>query len=277
MTTQLPYGPDNPVSPAYPPAQPYEQGSGRVPSSLTASGFAPSGAAPSGLPEPAGQPRHRPPAATPPDGMPSGLAGVPIAGSGSPVPARAQPTPAGPAPETPQPAYPAQPYPGSQDYAVPPAYLVSGMYPMASTREAAPALWPVAVFTLLFGIFGGFSARRRARKAQDAGHSGGPYYLTFGVVVLFSVLTGFVWVVPAFLAARENAVTKSVQSNIVTDGTLTASTGLAATKAACTPSAERGDDGQRPYVCEVSVSDGRHGTLNVRADSDGHWTLAPIA
>jgi hypothetical protein len=218
------------------------------------------------------QPRHAPAAYHPPQAY-----------------APAQPTAA------PPPAYPVnQPHgapqgPGApQGYGAPHGYwdeqagdggpwLVSGGSATAVARSEAPAVWPVVLFTLLMIIPGAVSAQRRARQAEEAGRSVRPYYLAFGLVAVVSFLIGLIPTSFVYVEVRESALTKLVQSNIVSDGKLRASTGLTVTKAKCAPTAARAENGRRPYVCEVNVSDGRYGTLNVVADGDGNWTLAPVA
>jgi hypothetical protein len=160
-------------------------------------------------------------------------------------------------------------------------YLVT--YPErlgGGVRPNVPAVWPVAAFSLLFGVFAAFSAHRRAERARAAGGRTRPYWVAFGSVNLvllavYLVAVTVAVVVPVYLAAREEVVVKVLQENLVGDGQLRARAKITATRAQCTAEADRGDDGIRPYLCVLSLADGRTGKLHVTADSDGSWALAP--
>jgi hypothetical protein len=176
-----------------------------------------------------------------------------------------------------------------------------------ATRPPAPAVWPVVLLTALFALpgmlvavagllvgglglvigllglvvasIGAVFARRRARAAAEGGAGPALYWVAFAVPWVLCGLIGLVSMVtvgiPAYLAVRESAAMKVMQDAIVTDGKLTAATGLTATDADCVASGGSERDGARPYVCSVTLSDGRIGTLNVIGDGDGGWTLAP--
>ena len=190
------------------------------------------------------------------------------------APAHAYP---GPTVEPPPPVYGAViPY----DQPLPPhgGYLVTHPDRLESERSL-PKVWPVAVFTLLFSVLGAVSASRRANRAKAAGGAAAPYWLTFGIVAVAGfVLSGVVTVavaIPAYLAVREEAAVTALQENLVTDGRLAAEAKLKATAARCDAEGERGDDDRRPYVCVLTLSTKRTGTLHVTADSAGVWAMAP--
>jgi hypothetical protein len=151
------------------------------------------------------------------------------------------------------------------------------MYPAG--RPKPPAWWPVVPFTFVFPL-GLVSAIRRSRKAHRQRNDQYPYWIAFGVTF---VVASVVWLiaasvmlalaVPAYLDYREAAITKTVQSNIVHDGTFPTSGTETVSGAACTPTADRAASGLRPYRCDVTLGDGRTGTVRVSADSDGHWKM----
>jgi hypothetical protein len=82
--------------------------------------------------------------------------------------------PADPYPDSPLPPAPAA-SPTTPGYAQP-AYARSYAY---GPPAVVPAVWPVAVFTLLFGALGAISAFRRSVRARAAGAGVGPYWGTF--------------------------------------------------------------------------------------------------
>jgi hypothetical protein len=168
-----------------------------------------------------------------------------------------------------------QPYPQQ-------AYLQHGQllvpYPEAmhnASRAKPPTVWPVAVFTLLFGVLGAISATRRAAQARRGRNSTAPYWIAFGVALVAGGFLSFVaaiTVVEPMVADHHerNAVT-ALQRNLVKDGGLQKTAGLTATSAACTPVDVRGSDGQRDYSCLLKLSDAKTGTIEVTADKAGAW------
>jgi hypothetical protein len=62
-------------------------------------------------------------------------------------------------------------------------------------RAPAPALWPVVLFSILFGFFGIIAALVQGTKASKVGHSQTQYWATWAVIfgiyfVLFLTLNG---------------------------------------------------------------------------------------
>ncbi|GAB1690187.1 hypothetical protein [Krasilnikovia sp. M28-CT-15] len=194
------------------------------------------------------------------------------------------------APLLPQPQYPTAPPWAPPPTAPPSAYDLDAphlrhgqvlvRYPeelRLAAQPRPPAAWPVAVWTLLFGVFGAIPARRRAAKARRIRASAAPYWIVFGVSLALGALitagVGQTLVLPEYLELREGAVLKQLQENIVADGELPNAAKMTATTATCQPLDERGDDGLRNYECALTLADGRARTVRVTADSHGDWTL----
>jgi hypothetical protein len=146
-------------------------------------------------------------------------------------------------------------------------------------RPRPPAVWPVAVFTLLFSVFGAFSATRRAAQARRGRNSPAPYWIAFLATFVAGGFLSFVVattaVVPLVDAVHESASADAVQSNVVRDGRLEQVAGMIATAATCTPLDVRGSDGKRDYSCLLTLDDGRSGTIQVTGDRDGNWAPTP--
>jgi hypothetical protein len=307
MTTQVPPGPENAVAPqdypqfttgyaSYPPQQP----TGGYP----AVSYPQEGAA--GYPEPVPYPQPGSPAqvsspthsgsATYPAAYPSPSAyptAPPWAAAGPapaaawPAPADAEPTPtaAGPTPTAgwPAPATGAQ-VPGPVTPPDQPLPQYGGLlvpFPdemRHASRAQAPAVWPVAAFTLLFGILGAVSAKRRADQARRTRNSTAPYWIAF----LISVAAGaFCWFVvsavlvgPVVTEIRENQRLEAVQRNVVGDGQLRDAR-INVTAAQCRAVAERDAQGMRDYLCRLTLEDGHTATLTLTADEAGQWRSGP--
>jgi hypothetical protein len=145
-------------------------------------------------------------------------------------------------------------------------------------RAEPPAWWPVIIWTFFFGVFGVVSAGRRANQARRGRNSAAPYWVAFGATLaVMGVLGAITWAVavPAYLATRENVITKTVQEQIRTDGQLEKALHTTAATANCDPISDR-TDGERLYSCVVSLADGRTGTLTVKGDEDGDWTPVTV-
>ncbi|MDT4995637.1 MAG: hypothetical protein QOH97_5529 [Actinoplanes sp.] len=147
-----------------------------------------------------------------------------------------------------------------------------------AVRPRPPAVWPVAAFTVFFGLLGAISAARRAGQARRSRNSSTPYWVTFVVTLAVSGVLSLVVAasvaVPAYLALRESAVTATVRSNLVHDGRLKTLTGASASAATCATAGARAADGLREYACLFTLADGRTGTIEVAADMDGNWQPA---
>ncbi|UQU63409.1 hypothetical protein COUCH_31025 [Couchioplanes caeruleus] len=298
MTTQIPYGPVGAEYPQfaaghaqYPPAEHLEQYRPAATQYGVVAQGGPVDEAPSGYPgqadydalSAASSTYAEPPGyAEPADyASPAGYAVPPSyaapAGYGAQTPTypppAAYPTappwaPPSPAPETPEPVVPvAAPHVGG--------LLVP--YPeemQKAPRAQAPALWPVAVFTFLFGVLGAISAARRADQARRGRNGTAPYWVTFVAMLVVSsffwIVTGFAVGVPAYLEVREGATVKVLQENVVSDGQL-AKANISATDADCRAAGDRRPDGTRDYLCQLTLSDGRTGQVMVTADEHGDW------
>jgi hypothetical protein len=187
----------------------------------------------------------------------------------------------------PQPAYPTappwaaagpQPPAPALEQPLPPQYgglLVP--YPdkmQHASRAQPPAVWPVAVFTLLFSILGLASAKRRADQARRTRNSSAPYWIAF----LVSAAAGsFIWfvlgavvVAPLVTEMRENNRLEAVQRNVVGDGQLKDAR-IAVTAAQCRAVTDRDAAGMRDYLCRLTLDDGHTASLTLTADEDGQW------
>lgn len=156
----------------------------------------------------------------------------------------------------------------------PPRWIPHGQlmvpYPeeMANAGRPTPPSWvPVVIWTFFFGAFGAISASRRADAARRTRNDRHPYWIAFGAtmgagMVAWGLAVAFA--VPTYLAMREEAVTKAVESGLTASGERVAST-------SCEPAGARAADGLRAYDCTVRLADGRTGQVRVTADSEGHW------
>ncbi|MEU8231167.1 hypothetical protein AB0C12_16355 [Actinoplanes sp. NPDC048967] len=258
MTTQVPPGPENAVAPqdypqfttgyaAYPPPQ--SAGGGYPAVSYPQEGAA-------GYPEPVPYPQ--------PGGPPQAAAHPPPSAYPTAPPwatAGQAPTP----PEQPLPQYGGLlvPFPDEMRHA---------------SRAQAPAVWPVAVFTMLFGIFGAISAKRRADQARRTRNSTAPYWITFLISLVAGAFCSFVasavLVGPLVTELRENQRLEAVQRNVVGDGQLKAAR-INVTAARCRAVGERDVEGMREYLCRLTLDDGHTASLTLTADEDGQWQSGP--
>lgn len=142
-------------------------------------------------------------------------------------------------------------------------------------RPKPPAWWPVIAWTFFLGLPGLVSAARRANMARRGRNSPAPYWLAWGAAAAVLTVAGAIVAavgVPAYLAYREDSITRTVQSNLIADGQLTKTAGLTATSAVCNPMGPRDVDGLRTYGCQIQLEDGRSGSLTVTATTDGVWS-----
>ncbi|MEV6599214.1 hypothetical protein AB0M36_20520 [Actinoplanes sp. NPDC051346] len=140
-------------------------------------------------------------------------------------------------------------------------------------RAQAPALWPVAAFTFFFGVWGAISASRRAGQARRGRNSVAPYWVTFGVMLAVS---SFFWLVaavsigvPLYASVREGATVAALEENVLHDGQLEKAN-VSASSADCRAAGEW-IAGQRDFMCELELSDGRTGRVLVTSDDQGNW------
>jgi hypothetical protein len=179
------------------------------------------------------------------------------------------------APQAPPPAAPmTQPYTQHGQLLVP---YPEAMY--SAGRPTPPAVWPVAVFTLLFGVLGSISAGRRAAQARRGRNGTAPYWITFGVALAAGSFLSFVVavavVLPVITTVQEADAVSSLQQNLVKDGQLPKKAGITATSARCTAVDVRGSDGQRDYSCLLKLDNGKNRGIEVTADRSGDWE--PVA
>lgn len=143
-----------------------------------------------------------------------------------------------------------------------------------ASRAQPPAVWPVAMFALLFGVLGAISAKRRADHARRTHNSTVPYWVAF----LVSVAAGaFCWFVvaavvigPALTEIRESSRLEAVQRNVVGDGQFKDAR-ITVTAARCRAVADRDAAGMRDYLCRLTLHDGHTGVLVLTADESGRW------
>ena len=182
--------------------------------------------------------------------------------------AAAQPQPAAGAPNGPV-SPSAQPLPQHGGLLVP--------YPdemQHAARAHAPAVWPVAVFTLLFSILGLASAKRRADQARRTRNSPAPYWIAF---LIAAAAGAFIWFViaavvigPLLTDIRENGRLEAVQRNVVGDGQLEDAR-IDVTAARCRAVTDRNAEGMRDYLCQLTLAGGKTASLTLTADESGQW------
>jgi hypothetical protein len=139
-------------------------------------------------------------------------------------------------------------------------------------------VWPIAPFTFFLAIPGLLSTARRVGQARRGRSSTAPYWITFAVSLVASLIAWWVIAavaVPVGLDYLEGRVTHKVERKIVHDGQIEKSSGVTVKTAKCEPAAPRAASGDRPYECLLTLGDGRTGALDVTADSDGNWTAVP--
>jgi hypothetical protein len=145
-----------------------------------------------------------------------------------------------------------------------------------AARPTPPTWWPVIIWTLLGNIFGAISAARRSSVARRGGNSSAPYWITWAATMAVSAtlsVAALVIALPAYLSYQEQGVTRQVETNMRTDGTLKTLLGVGATAVNCDPLTDRNEAGARTYDCALTLEDGRTGTLTVTADAGGSWNV----
>ncbi len=264
MTTQVPPGPENAVAPQDPP--PFTMGHAQYPPASAAQGY-PAVSYPqqgaTGYPAPAPYPQ---PGASMQAGAGYSTAPPWVAAQSAPAPG-APPAPAGPGAP---PEQPIAPYGG---------LLVQFPDKMQhASRAQAPAVWPVAAFTLLFGVPGAISAVRRAGQARRTRNSTAPYWIAFLASLVaggfFSFVMCAVVIGPMVTEIRENNRLEAVQRNVAGDGQLK-NARIDVTAAQCRAVTKRDAEGLREYLCRLTLVDGRTASLTLTADESGQWRSAP--
>lgn len=146
-------------------------------------------------------------------------------------------------------------------------------YPQPDARR--PAVWPVVIFTLLFGVFGSISAALRSRRARRLGLPIGKYWAAFA-----ATLVVFIAVVVAI--AVESSSTPPVmtaaqlQTSLVQSAGWTDSLGnkLTAKDATCVPD-NVASNGVGTYRCIVDFTDGARVSDLVTVGPDGSYVTSP--
>ena len=239
MTTQIPPGPESAVLPhEHPPAVPVAD--------QPAASYPQEGSA--GYPVPLPHPQPSTHAHGPPTSYPT-----------SPPWAVARPAAAGSGQSAPPHGGLLVPFPDEMQHA---------------SRPQAPAVWPVAVFTLLFSVLAVVSAKRRAVQARRTRNSAAPYWIAF---VVAAGAGAFIWFVvaavvigPVLTDVRENQRLEAVQRNVVGDGQLK-NAGIEVTTAQCRAVTDRSAAGMRDYLCRLTLAGGKTGSLTLTADESGQW------
>jgi len=149
--------------------------------------------------------------------------------------------------------------------------------PSWGSHLTGPKAWPVAVFTVFFGIFGAISAARRSNDARALGLPGGRYWGVFagalvGSFAVWTLVLGLAIAVsvPAYLHA-----TTTVMSTVELEQELEASNtvGGSVTHATCVEDAV-GPTGSGTYECLISVSDGAALPYRITVSPDGSWAAS---
>lgn len=205
-------------------------------------------------------------------------------------------------PYQPAPAPPPDPYPTAPPWApaaapVPPEQAGVGQpgwggvpytphgqlmvkYPNAmqdASGPKTPAVWPVVIFTIVFGLAGSISAARRASAASRARKPRAPYWIAFGVTaaVAFVVWTvvGMV-AVPFGLGLRQGLVTSSLEDHLVHDGQIKTPKGTSVTGAECrTSDTATLTRAASAYTCVLTLTNGKSATVKLTAADDGSWSV----
>jgi hypothetical protein len=127
------------------------------------------------------------------------------------------------------------------------------------------------------GLFGAVMARRRGRTARRHGNPRYPYWLALGLTLVAAAVPGL-YAVGATAAVVQSQVVeprvqRTLEHSLVSSGRVSVAAGVTVTSARCVPTGARNtDDGLRNYMCSVTLSSGRSGTVAVTADRAGKWT-----
>ncbi|MFI5959054.1 hypothetical protein [Cryptosporangium sp. NPDC051539] len=170
--------------------------------------------------------------------------------------------------------------PGAVPTFDPPGYAFpNAPWPQVPPLFDGPKAWPVAVFTVFFGIFGAISAARRAGDARALGLPVGRYW---GVFVGALVGSFAIWtlVFGLFVAIELPAYLKSVSTIMTTtqlEQELEASSaaGVAVNDAACTEESVD-PDGTGFYECQIAFDDGENLAYRITVNDDGTWSETPV-
>jgi hypothetical protein len=145
-------------------------------------------------------------------------------------------------------------------------------------RDSPPNVWPVAVFTLFFGLLGLISTVRRSTRARAVGVGGGRYWVVFAGFLVVNVVISLIALaiaIPVYLNVLEGAMTKDLEGRIVSDSAKAAGgTSTAVASADCVPVSGMGDSrSERSYSCLITLTSGRSDTFTVVVDTNGRWSV----
>lgn len=140
-----------------------------------------------------------------------------------------------------------------------------------------PKAWPVAVFTLLFGLFGAISAARRSSDARALGLPGGRYWAVFAGALVggFAIWTLVLGVLIAITVPLYQASKSSVMTPTALEQQLEASSTTEGSVNDATCAEEAVDaTGTGTYQCLISFSDGSALPYRITVADDGSWAAA---
>ncbi|SHN44187.1 hypothetical protein [Cryptosporangium aurantiacum] len=139
-----------------------------------------------------------------------------------------------------------------------------------------PKAWPVAVFTVFFGIFGAISAARRSSDARALGLPVGRYWGVFagalvGSFAMWTLVLGLVIavLVPVYLESATVMTTSRLEQQLKSSS----SPGLAVTDAACVEEAVD-TSGTGTYQCLITFTDGDSLPYRITVSDDGTWATS---
>ncbi|TQS41320.1 hypothetical protein [Cryptosporangium phraense] len=137
-----------------------------------------------------------------------------------------------------------------------------------------PKAWPVAVFTVIFGIFGAISAARRADDARALGLPSGRYWAVFGgaLVGSFAIWTlAFGLLVAVWLPGYiESASTVMTTAQLEQEIEASSAAGVAVSEADCVEESVN-PDGTGYYDCQIAFGDGESLSYRISVNHDGTW------
>ena len=187
-------------------------------------------------------------------------------GHGSPFGHGDQPGPASYGPGSPPPTFDSPDY----DY----GYRAT---PGWTPAIDGPKAWPVAVFTVLFGIFGALSAARRSTDARAQGLPGGRYWGVFAgaLVGSFAIWTfvlgvGIAVTVPLYLETTSTVMTTNeLEQELASSDSVGGSvTGATCLEEAVDPL------GAGTYSCRLRLDDGADLPYRITVSDDGSWAAS---
>ncbi|MFG1927678.1 hypothetical protein [Cryptosporangium sp. NPDC048952] len=167
-------------------------------------------------------------------------------------------------------------------HAAPPSFDSPGYGYDYSSAPAWPSIdgpkaWPVAVFTMFFGIFGAISAARRSSDARALGLPGGRYWGVFAgtLVASFAVWTLILGIVIAVTVPLYLNATSTVMTTTELEQQLTSTTSADGTVTGATCIEDTVDPlGVGTYACLVRFDDGADLPYRITVSNDGSWAAS---